>query len=178
MFLYLHQYKTLYYISTGAGTLAHRHNWWICLHLEYYPGFNSDLSKQLRIVIISSMETAFSAYSNGITTLEHEVTTLKSKLDSITQVNEILQLTVKDMGSHSQQQNLRVLDIPEGLEWDAWRHSSKKSSVGFQPRIGPGAPQHGPETTPRIPAVYHPLPQIQERESIAVGLEDGHFQQS
>lgn len=62
------------------------------------------------------METAFSAYSDGITTLEHEVATLKSKLDSTTQVNERLHLTVKDMGSHSQQQNLRVLSIPEGLE--------------------------------------------------------------
>lgn len=51
--------------------------------------------------------------------------------------------------------------------------------VGFQPRIGPCAPHPGPETTRRIPAVYHPLPQMEEREGIAVGREDaGHFQQS
>ncbi|KAK1883170.1 Outer capsid protein VP4 [Dissostichus eleginoides] len=69
-------------------------------------------------VTITGMETALSAHSDGITTLEREVAVLKSKLDSSNQVNDRLQLAVEDLVSRSKQQNLRVIGIPEGMEGD------------------------------------------------------------
>lgn len=67
---------------------------------------------------ITEMETALTAQSDGITTLEHEVAALKSKLETTTQVNEKLQLAVEDLVSRSKRQNLRVIGIPEGTEGD------------------------------------------------------------
>ncbi|KAI4817580.1 hypothetical protein KUCAC02_010965 [Chaenocephalus aceratus] len=65
---------------------------------------------------ITGMETALSAHSDGITTLEREVAVLKSKLETTNQVNDRLQLAVEDLVSRSKRQNLRVIGIPEGME--------------------------------------------------------------
>ncbi|KAK5895439.1 hypothetical protein CesoFtcFv8_012031 [Champsocephalus esox] len=46
---------------------------------------------------ITGMETALSAHSVGITTLEREVAVLKSKLETTNQVNDRLQLAVEDL---------------------------------------------------------------------------------
>lgn len=70
---------------------------------------------------ITEMETALTSHSDGISTLEHEVATLKSKLETTTQVNERLQLAVEDLVSRSKRQNLRVIGIPEGTEGDDTR---------------------------------------------------------
>ena len=67
---------------------------------------------------ITRMETALSAHSDGITTLEREVAVLKSKLESTNQVTDRLQLAVEDLVSRSKRQNLRVIGIPEGMEGD------------------------------------------------------------
>lgn len=65
---------------------------------------------------ISGMETALTAHSDGIDTLEREVATLKSRLETTSQTNERLQLAVEDLVSRSKRQNLRVVGIPEGTE--------------------------------------------------------------
>lgn len=65
---------------------------------------------------ICGMEMALSAHSDGISTLEREVATLKSRLKSTTQMNEKLQLAVEDLVSRSKRQNVRVTGIPEGVE--------------------------------------------------------------
>ncbi|KAI4785292.1 hypothetical protein KUCAC02_037854 [Chaenocephalus aceratus] len=67
---------------------------------------------------ITGMETALSAHSDGITTLEREVAVLKSKLETTNQVNDRLQLAVEDLVSRSKRQNLLVIGIPEGMEGD------------------------------------------------------------
>ncbi|KAJ4941205.1 hypothetical protein JOQ06_027492, partial [Pogonophryne albipinna] len=48
---------------------------------------------------ITGMETALSAHSDGIITLEREVAVLKSKLETTNQVNDRLQLAVEDLVS-------------------------------------------------------------------------------
>lgn len=68
---------------------------------------------------ISGMETALTAHSDGITTLQHKVATLKSNLETTTQTNEKLQLVVEDLVSRSKRQNLCVIGIPEGTGNDA-----------------------------------------------------------
>ncbi|XP_022625466.1 LINE-1 type transposase domain-containing protein 1 [Seriola dumerili] len=65
---------------------------------------------------ISAMETALSSHSDDLSTLQHEVATLKSKVETTTQMNEKLQLAVEDLVSRSKRQNLRVIGIPEGAE--------------------------------------------------------------
>ena len=65
---------------------------------------------------ISAMETALTSQSDDLTTLQHEVVTLKSKVETTTQMNEKLQLAVEDLVSRSKRQNLRVIGIPEGAE--------------------------------------------------------------
>lgn len=70
---------------------------------------------------ITGMETALTAHSDVIATLEREVATLKFRLDSTTQVNERLQLTVEDLISRSKCQNLHVVGIPEGSEGEDTR---------------------------------------------------------
>lgn len=65
---------------------------------------------------ISEMETALTAHSDGLSTLDNEVSSLKSKLESTMQANEALQLAVEDLISRSKRKNLRIIGIPEGAE--------------------------------------------------------------
>lgn len=58
---------------------------------------------------ISAMETALTSHSNDLTTLQHEVTTLRSTVETTTQMNEKLQLAIEDLVLRSKRQNLRVM---------------------------------------------------------------------
>lgn len=67
-------------------------------------------------VTISAMETALTEHSDGISSLEDDVATLKSKLETSMKMNDKLQLAVEDLISRSKRKNLRVVGIPEGTE--------------------------------------------------------------
>ena len=71
---------------------------------------------------ISEMEAALSTHSDYITSLEHDVVELRSKLTSMTEENGALQATVEDLVSHSKRQNLRVIGLPEDIEGNNPRH--------------------------------------------------------
>ena len=67
-------------------------------------------------VSISEMETTLSSQSDDIVALQQDVAALKTKLTTMAEEKDKLEMSVEDLVSRSKRQNLRIVGLPEDIE--------------------------------------------------------------